>query len=558
MVNSILANIIAGLGLFFSGLRMVDANLRQAAGRQLRAVIGTLTERHAVAGLVGVMVGALIQSSSGIVFIMVSLVSSGLTTVRRALPIITWANVGCCALIFIAVLDLRLAILYLLGLAGGAFAFQKSHKSDALGAIFGIGMLFYGMELMKAGAEPLRTMPWFPDMMQESRESYALAFIGGTAFSFVTQSSTAVSILVIGFAQTGIIGPFPTMMGLYGANLGSTFSRMLLSTRLKGSVRQLTAYQDLFKITGTLIFVPLLYLEAVEGVPMVRALVATISDRIDRQMALVFLIFNLVTAVLFTLCRPLLITLLERWLPGDLSDDAARPRYLYDEALNEPSTALDLISKEQLRLATRLTGYTAAMRTDVGSPQREQVESGHEPFATVARAIERFQLELLNQALGGAETNRLNRLQSRLNLLVYLEEGLRTLIAGTGQVVPGSALAARVSTFVEALDFVLITLVDALGSGDGNDIDLLQTITEDRGEFVERLRQEFLSNDQGSAPGDRAVLLQVTNVFERIIWMTQRFAGLLDRAPDHEGVSPQPVESPVVVMRGSNAPPPVE
>src|SRR5215468_895868 len=117
MVNSILANIIAGLGLFFSGLRLIDSNLRQAAGRRLRTIIGRLTQQTWVASLVGLLAGAFIQSSSGIVFILVSLVSSGLTTVKRALPIVTWANVGCSALIFAAVLDLLLAILYLLGVA---------------------------------------------------------------------------------------------------------------------------------------------------------------------------------------------------------------------------------------------------------------------------------------------------------------------------------------------------------------------------------------------------------------------------------------------------------
>ena len=59
----------------------------------------------------------------------------------------TWANVGCCALVFASVLDLRFAILYLIGLAGAAFAFDRSHRSHALGAVFGVGMLFYGIEL---------------------------------------------------------------------------------------------------------------------------------------------------------------------------------------------------------------------------------------------------------------------------------------------------------------------------------------------------------------------------------------------------------------------------
>src|SRR5215475_10717504 len=194
MVNLIVANIIAGLGLFFSGLRMVDANLRQAAGRQLRLFVGRVTDNRLVASFVGIATGALVQSSSGIVFILVSLVTSGLTTVRQALPVLTWANVGCSALIFAAVLDLRLAILYLMGLAGAAFAFDRSHRSHALGAVFGIGMLFYGIELMKSGADPLKQLPWLTEGLNGNHHSYLLALVAGAVFSFVTQSSVAVSI----------------------------------------------------------------------------------------------------------------------------------------------------------------------------------------------------------------------------------------------------------------------------------------------------------------------------------------------------------------------------
>ena len=183
MLNTIAANVIAGLGVFFSGLKLLDANLRQVTGRQLRTIIGTLTRHSSIAGAVGIVVGALVQSSSGVAFILVSLVSSGLTTVRRALPVITWANVGCSALIFATVLDLRLAILYLIGVAGAAYTFDRSHKSHALGAIFGVGMLFYGIELMKLGAEPLKGLPWFTAMLNGNESSYMLAFVGAASFS---------------------------------------------------------------------------------------------------------------------------------------------------------------------------------------------------------------------------------------------------------------------------------------------------------------------------------------------------------------------------------------
>jgi len=529
MLNSILAPVIAGLGLFFSGLRMIDSNLRQATGRRLRSLVGRITRTRWLSALVGLVTGALMQSTSGIVFILVSLVASGLTTVRRALPIVTWANVGCCALIFASVLDLRLAILYVLGVAGAAFAFDRSHRSHALGAVFGVGMLFYGIELMKTGADPLKQLPWFSQMLHDSHNSLVFAFLGGTAFSFVTQSSTAVSILAIGLAQTGLLGPFPTMMALYGANLGSTFARMLLSSGLKGTVRQLTAFQDLFKIVGATLFVSLLYLELFGGVPLVRALVLRLSTRIDRQMAFVFLFFNLGMAILFTMLQPWICRLLEWWYPADEKEDLSKPRFLYDEALGVPATALDLLEQEQLRLARRLRGYADAVRGGPASPARARTRETHGAFAALVGHIEEFQHSLVDQQLGPEETERLTVLQNRLNLIVYVEDSLRALLLSTEMVSTDSRLGDLVSTFIEALDFVLMTLLDALKTGDRDRIDLLMSITEDRGDLMEQVRQNYLAEEGSVGAADRAVLLHVTSVFERIIWMTQRLARLIHR-----------------------------
>ena len=131
------------------------------------------------------LTGALVQSPSGIVFILVSMVSSGLTTVRRMLPVLIWANVGCCALIFATVLDLHVAILYLVGVAGAVYAFDKSHKTHLFGAVFGIGLLFFGMEMMKAGAEPIKSLPWFTGWLNAHSQSYFLTFLGAGVFSFL-------------------------------------------------------------------------------------------------------------------------------------------------------------------------------------------------------------------------------------------------------------------------------------------------------------------------------------------------------------------------------------
>jgi phosphate:Na+ symporter len=379
---------------------------------------------------------------------------------------------------------------------------------------------------MKSGLEPLKGLPWFSELLV-GNGSYFLAFVSGTLFSFVTQSSTAVSILVIGLAQTGLLGPFPAMMAIYGANMGSTFARMVLSSTLTGTARQLTAYQDLFKISGAILFVSFLYLEASEGVPLVHAFVGQFSNQTDRQMALVFLLFNLTTAIAFSIMQGGVYRLLQWWLPDNEKDDLSKPQFLYDEALNEPATALDLIEREQLRLANSLLLYPQAMRAGPASEENERARFIRGPFASVATRIEQFQHELLTQQLGSAEMERLTRLQSRLSLLIYLEDSLRALHSSVESMPRTGSLADLVSTFVEGLDFVLLTGVDALASKDPAALELLMQITGDRGDLVERMRKDFLANERATA-AERAVLLQVTSVFERIVWMLHRLAALMN------------------------------
>jgi hypothetical protein len=124
------------------------------------------------------------------------------------------------------------------------------------------------------------------------------------------------------------------------------------------------------------------------------------------------------------------------------------------------------------------------------------------------------------------EMERLTRLQGRLSLIVYLEDSLNALHSSTQSVPLTGPLADLVTAFVEGLDFVLLTLIDALENKDPEAVEMLVGITSDRGEFVERIRYDYLGDKVVKIP-ERAVLLQVTTLFERIVWITHRLAALL-------------------------------
>ena len=78
---------------------------------------------------------------------------------------------------------------------------------------------------------------------------------------------------------------------------------------------------------------------------------------------------------------------------------------------------------------------------------------------------------------------------------------------------------------------MLLTTIDALELREQESLDLLMQITQDRGPLMERIRAEYSTEATNVATSDRGVLLQLTSVFDRVIWMAQRFAQLIEAAP---------------------------
>ena len=98
----IVADIIAGLGLFFIGVRSIGTHMKQMTGARFRSWVAWATGHHLSAALVGTAAGIVTQSSNAVTFISVSLVTSGMITPARALPVLAWANVGTALLVFLA------------------------------------------------------------------------------------------------------------------------------------------------------------------------------------------------------------------------------------------------------------------------------------------------------------------------------------------------------------------------------------------------------------------------------------------------------------------------
>jgi len=217
--------LIGGLGLFFVGMELISGNLKQLTSRRFKLFISRVADNGVIAGIWGALLGLITQSTSVVTFIVASLVSSGLLTIRKSLPIIFWANAGCSMLMLIVTLDIKNVVLLLLGLSGVFYAFEKPVRfHHALGALFGLSLLFFGLNMVSMGAAPFAEHPGFKTLLFTLKDYYFLIFvIGGGVLLLVSQTATGTIIIAITMTNAGIFTMDQTLMLIYGVYAGEGF-----------------------------------------------------------------------------------------------------------------------------------------------------------------------------------------------------------------------------------------------------------------------------------------------------------------------------------------------
>ena len=246
---SVVASLVAGLGMFFVGLHQLTEDLKSLSSRQLRERIATWTRRPLLGLLWGGLSVLVTQSGAVVTFLLVSMLRSGMITVRQSLPIVIGCNVFGSLSVLILVIDIKYGMLLLLGIAG-IFS-VSSHASKfrtVASAAFGIGLLFLGLRIMQEGVAPLAEAHWFHELLQQSAQYYFTAFVAGAILSFVAQTSIGVTVLTDAFYAAEVLSLGQSMMIAYGSNVGSSLLLALLSTKLKGESRQIAMFRTFWKV----------------------------------------------------------------------------------------------------------------------------------------------------------------------------------------------------------------------------------------------------------------------------------------------------------------------
>ena len=162
MYLEIIFKVLGGLGIFLYGMDNMSSGMQKLAGKRLKRFLAVLTTNRVVAILMGMFVTMLVQSSSVSTVMTIGFVNASLLTLKQALGVIFGANIGTTITGWILALNIGKYGLPIVGAAAIAHMFLKGDKAKTRAlTIMGLGMIFFGLELMSGGLKPVRSMPEF-------------------------------------------------------------------------------------------------------------------------------------------------------------------------------------------------------------------------------------------------------------------------------------------------------------------------------------------------------------------------------------------------------------
>jgi len=534
-----ISELVLGLGIFFVGLQLIGSALRGLTGSGLsQALQGPRNEPHPFLGaLVGTVFGALLQSATAVSFILASMVRSGVIGERTTPPIIFFCNVGLTGLAFLTTLNIHPAVAYLVGFSGILCGMIKRGRVRQIaGILLGMGLILYGLQAMGAGASTLNGSPWMHSALGAASANPMLGFGAGFLVAAILQSNTGAAMLVITFCGVGAMSVPEALPVLYGANLGAIPLRVFLSSQLHGPAFRVVRLEDIFCIWSGLLMLGLLYLERA-GVPLIAASLPLLSADPKTQVALGFLLSNLLPAfTLFAAQKPVVAALARLW-PGHATPPIGAPRFIMSAALDDPHTAMGLCGQE----ISHLLELVSVSASPGPAPQAKNPDESTpaEEFTKLSNAIEEFIASIAEKnTLTRAQALELHTLRSGLAMVRHIEEAARNLSWSLSQADTATADAALPGEIVTICARLLHECRSAMLDFRPDKITRLRADTRRDSKLLEPIRARLDLAVADKRNDQNAPAVAINEDFQIMVWIIHRMSKILSRRMGETAPSP--------------------
>lgn len=284
----IYAPALAALILFLFAIDAFSKELQLTFNDQLKSLIGKMTNKPLTGVITGAITTAVLQSSSAVSVVCVSLISSGVMNLNQAVTIFIGSNIGTTITSQLIALKLTTIAPYLM-MIGFMLNMVKNRYSVWGKSIFFFGLLFYGLYLFGNALSPLTNNSKISEILNSISNPY-LGIITGLLITILFQSSSVFIGLTIVLCSENILSVQTSISLVLGSNIGTTTTAILASLSLNQNAKRAAIVNFLINFFGVLMYLPILY----PFIQFIEQLTGTNAFKIANA----HLIFNLTIALL--------------------------------------------------------------------------------------------------------------------------------------------------------------------------------------------------------------------------------------------------------------------
>ena len=352
---------IGGLCLFLFGMNIMGQALERRAGSRLRTTLSKMTGKTMTGFLTGLVITAIIQSSSATTVMVVGFVNSGLMTLKQAIGVIMGANIGTTVTAWLLSLGgisgdavwVQLLkptsftpVLALIGIIMYMFS-RDSRKNDTGMILLGFATLMFGMDTMSGAVSGLRDVPAFREMFVAFTNPL-LGVLAGAALTAIIQSSSASVGILQALALSGQVSYGAAIPIIMGQNIGTCVTALISSVGTSRNAKRAAVVHLSFNVIGTIVWLTAFCIVRTVAAPAILGESATMYG-----IAIAHSAFNIACTAILLPASGLLERLAIRLVPDGRKKES-------EVTLDERLLATPPLALEQCSVVTEDMAYYAA------------------------------------------------------------------------------------------------------------------------------------------------------------------------------------------------------
>lgn len=465
---------LAGLGLFLFGMYMLEEALKNLAGRSFKLFLRKNTSTPIKAVLSGTVVTAMLQSSTLVVLLVMSLAGAGIIGLNSGVGMILGANLGTTITGWIVTLvgfkmDIEVIIMPLIAIGGLGIAFLSNEKLSNLSKLLmGFSLMFLGLSYMKNSFTDVATQIDFSFLVGKP---YLLFTLFGFLLTAMIHSSSASMTIYLTSLATGIITLPQAAYLMIGSDLGTSVTGVV-GTINGNAIRKKVGYAQFIFNLITAIF-------ALITIDLLLYAIKNWFKVIDPLSSLVLFhtLFNLLGILLVLPFINIFTRLLEKYIRVDEKEIA---KFVANADPKEVIVGLEALEKETFAFLEKVLAFNAPI-FDMEKPKKDFLAE-YLSIKQYENEIAEFYVALQKNTLTETETIRINQLIASVRKASLAAKNLKDIkhnLDAIENIIDTKIQDLQKQVYEKQLDFYknitkIVATIDKITEEDLDDMNLLQ------------------------------------------------------------------------------------